>query len=271
MSTTTPPVQYRVTQLTSDYTCAYKAHNEPYVPDLMKTHHGDIMNSFANWQWMKMLAAHIKNYTENLNPDMKAWHTLMICWEKIQNYIKKLKDTYENVLQEAQMFIWYGKDIQITGTPDIQYLNDEIDLYCCEDIKTSTHSWYSWDEMWGLNMQTFFYPLFMMNYYGVDEVWFRYVVADKNTGKIKTEPPSQKDDNNKPINSRLNYVIRTRKECEAKLKEVMEDYIMPYVIFGTLQARRNKLCTFCQFKDTTCPLKSAFSVKSESIDDDDDL
>lgn len=265
---TKPPVQYRVTSLTSDYTCAFKAHNEEYIPNLLNTHHGDIMNSFANGKWTAMLAAHLRNYTENLNPDMKIAHTLAICGDKIQTYIKKLRDTYDEVLQEAQMFLNYWKDIQITWTPDIQYFNDEIDLYCCEDIKTSTHTWYSWDEMRDLNMQTYIYPLFMMNYYGVNEVWFRYVVADKNTGKIKTEPKSQKDSNNKAINSRENYVIRTRSECEAKLKEVMEDYVLPYVIFGELKARRNKLCNFCQFKDTICPLKKVFNVSSQDIDDD---
>lgn len=68
------------------------------------------------------------------------------------------------------MFIYYNRDIIVTGTPDIQYKNDELDLWCVEDLKCSTHSWYSGNEMRDFNMQTYVYPLFVMNYQGVDEV-----------------------------------------------------------------------------------------------------
>lgn len=69
--------------------------------------------------------------------------------------------------------------------------------------------------------------------------------------------------------SREDYVIRTRAACEEKLKEVMEDHVFPYHMFDILQARRNKLCLFCQFKDTTCPLRKTAAVVTSTVVDDD--
>lgn len=258
------PRIWRVTELTSIYTCAYKWKNEPYVPDLSKTRHWDLMNAYINWKWKKLLGRLIDQYIEDINKDIKMWHTLKIWWDKIQQYRDMVWELYDEVLHEAALAMKYDSEHTITWVPDLHYYNHVIDLLCIEDLKTSTHSWYTWEEMFTLNLQTYLYPLMAMVAYEkiypwLNECWFRYVVVDKNSGKIKTEPPSQKDDEGKSIQSKSNYIIRTRKECEDKLKEVMEDYIVPYLLFWDTPARKNKLCTFCSFRDTTCPLKATFS------------
>jgi hypothetical protein len=61
-------------------------------------------------------------------------------------------------------------------------------------------------------------------------VEFSYCIADKNTSKIKKESK-----------------IRTREECQSKIKEVMEAYITAGII-EEYPAKENKLCMFCSLK-----------------------
>jgi hypothetical protein len=253
---------YRVTTLSAIYTCWYKTKNEPYEPDIKKTYHWDILNVYANGKW-KAIKKFVAHWQKHIEPDIVLGQKLEMVGQKAHDYIQKQWDTRDDIMQEAQMFLYYWPNkIEITGTPDLHYFNQDLWLWVCEDLKCSTHSYYTWDDMREYNLQTRIYPLFIMNYQWVDEVWFRYIVADKKTGKLKSEPSGDGK-------TRDSYVIRTREQCELKLQEVMDDYVLPYMHLDVVQARRNKLCNFCKFKDTTCPLKRVMSVVSKQAEADD--
>lgn len=78
--------------------------------------------------------------------------------------------------------------------------------------------------MWDLNLQTFLYPLMLMNRFEEDIARFTYLVGDTKSGKLKMETR-----------------IRTREECENKLTEAMNLY-REAQLFDERPTRRNKLC-----------------------------
>jgi len=77
------------------------------------------------------------------------------------------------------MYYKYDDNFWIEGVPDVYTIHApdeegiEIDNY---DLKCSTWSWYTGDEMWDLNLQTYIYPLMLMTVYKKDRCRFTYVV-----------------------------------------------------------------------------------------------
>lgn len=183
---TAPPEVIRTTGLSSIYTCAYKAKNEPYQADPRNTYHGDLVNIAANSQGD--FDSFFKFYREHINGDIGLETTLKMCMQLARDYITKLKGKYTEVFQESKMYYRYNDSLWIDGTPDIHYYNHEKDMWIVEDLKTSTFSYYEGDDMWNFNMQTYVYPLMVMKRNNVDKCGFRYVVLDKKKGAIKVEP-----------------------------------------------------------------------------------
>ena len=234
----------RTTLLSSFNTCGYKFANDVYDPNPSKTYHWDMFNI---WATSRGDYTPLLNYfVENINSDLKFKLNLETLMSKSRKFIDSLLDAklddgsdYKNqVFQEAKMYLKYDNDLWIEWVPDVYTLHQpdqegiEIDNY---DLKCSTWSWYTGDEMWDLNLQTYIYPLMLMNVYKKDRVRFSYFIWDKWNWRVKLE-------------SR----IRTKEECEAKLNQVVSE-LRQSRLFGNFEAKKNKLCNFCELK-WQCPL-----------------
>lgn len=249
----------RTTGLTASYTCPYKAHNDVYQADPKNTYHWDMFNigvtsTNANFEPL------IRYYSQNINPDFKMANALKELMEKIKVFIKIRKADWEKnwtqIFQECKMYHRYNQEIWIEWIPDIFEIYKQPDEdWCiahCYDLKCSTHTWYSWDDMWNLNLQTYLYPLMIMNVWGLDKCKFTYIVWDKWNAKLKRES-----------------VVRTLAECNAKVTEAIEDYIKNKML-DDYPARENKLCMFCGFGkkwDWSCPLLKAKQPKIVKTED----
>lgn len=251
----------RTTGITASYTCPYKAHNDVYQADPKNTYHWDLFNvgvtsTNANFEPL------LKYYAKHFNPDFKLNQCLKDLMEKAKIFIKIKRWEAEQkgveVYQECKMYYKYSNDIIVEWVPDIyEVFKDNPDEDGCKahcyDLKCSTHSWYSWDEMWNLNLQTYIYPLMIMDVYELDKCKFTYIVWDKWNGKLKKETK-----------------IRTFAECVEKTREAVEDYLKNKML-DDYPARENKLCMFCNFGkkgDWTCPLIKARQpkiVKTEEL------
>lgn len=269
-------IDVRTTMLTSVYTCAYKTQNSPYEVNPANTFHGDLLNLAAtsnlqseetNYQLFRDAIKEWKRIIKT-NATMKDMEVLLKLMITANKDVHELRQKYSMVVQEQKMYILYKESenmkIYVNGTSDLAYYCDEIGMWAVEDLKCSTHSYYSWEDMWLYNMQTFFYPLMVMIKTKTTKCWFRYRIGDKNSGKFKFEPQATPWE---PL-SEKNFIIRTFAECSDKLREVMEEYYLPYENLWEAPARMQKLCHFCDFKNTTCPLKKHFNVVSVDVADD---
>ena len=257
----------RTTGITACYTCPYKAHNDVYQPDPKNTYHWDMFNigvTSRNANFTPLL----KHYANQINPDYKLNQTLRELMEKAKVFIKlREEEAYKNwteLYHECKIYYKHNNDIIIEWIPDIFEIYKEPDedwIYAhCYDLKCSTHSWYTGDDMWNLNLQTYIYPLMIMYIWG-KEYWiekfskckFTYIVWDKTNGKLKKES-----------------VIRTLPECVAKVNEAIQEYIQNKLM-DEYPAKENKLCAFCAFGakgDKTCPLiqaKKPKIIKTEEL------
>lgn len=256
----------RTTGITGFYTCPYKAKNEPYNPNPNNTYHGDLLNigvTSTNADFEPLL----KYYANNINPDYKSNIVLKELMEKVKEWIRrervKAVERWDQLYQETKLYYRFNREVWIEWQPDVFVIHKEPDEDLvqahCYDLKCSTHSRYSWDEMWDLNMQTYIYPMMIMQVFGFTECKFTYIVWDKKSGKLKQETK-----------------IRTLSECKKKIDEVMEDYLQNNLT-ENYPARENKLCAFCSFwakGDKTCPLIKARKpkiVKTEDIKIEEDL
>ena len=243
----------RTTGITAFYTCPYKAHNDVYQPDPKNTYHGDMFNI-----WVTSTNADfgplLQYYARQINPDYKLNQALKDLMEKIKMFIKLRKAEAEKnwtqIYQECKMYYRHNQEVWVEWVPDIFEIykepNEDWCIAHCYDLKCSTHSWYTWDDMWNLNLQTYIYPMMIMDVWGLDKCKFTYIVWDKWNGKLKKES-----------------VIRTLAECKNKVREAVDDYIHNKLM-DEYPARENKLCMFCSFGakgDKTCPLISARKTK----------
>lgn len=236
----------RVTGLTSFYTCAYKYKNEPYEPNPANTFHWDVVNISVNSKWS--VQKFIDFRSSNLQWSISLKYNLEIITWKATKLIDELYSKYTNVYQEAKMYWKRGEDLWLEWTPDVIYFN-EWETINVLDWKCSTHSWYSGDEMWDLNLQTYIYPFFVMKYFDTKEVIFSYVIFDKNTSKVKKESRT-----------------RTLEECEAKIKEAVDMYTEAQLV-EEWKPKENKLCMFCSLKKAgKCPLFGGRKV--EQVEED---
>jgi|GEM_PF-6490570 len=103
------------------------------------------------------------------------------CCTQVAEYVKDMKKNTEEFSQERKFVLKYNREYYIEGTPDIYY--KDADGWIVEDLKMSTHSRFEHEDSWIYNMQTYLYPLFVMEYYNVDECRFAYMVYDKGNGK----------------------------------------------------------------------------------------
>lgn len=238
----------RTTQLWSFWTCAYKAKNEPYVANPKNTYHWDLLNvgvTSTKGDFEPLL----NYYVENINPDLWFKMNLKLLMEKAGKFIDTEKAKDQSVFQETKLYLKRTEDVRIEWVPDVFTIHApdeewiEIDNY---DLKCSTRSWYTWDEMWDLNLQTYIYPLMLMNVYKKDKCRFSYVIWDKWNGKMKKE-----------------FRIRTKQECEAKIEEVMLMYSRANM-FEEYPTRKNKLCMFCSLKGK-CP---EYNIKISMVEDE---
>ena len=249
----------RTTGLTASYTCPYKAHNDVYQADPKNTYHWDMFNigvtsTNANFEPL------VRYYSQNINPDFKMATALKELMEKIKVFIKIRKadgeKNWTQIFQECKMYHRYNQELWIEWIPDIFEIYKKPDEdWCiahCYDLKCSTHTWYSWDDMWNLNLQTYIYPLMIMNVWGLDRCKFTYIVWDKWNAKLKRES-----------------VVRTLAECNAKVTEAIEDYLKNKML-DEYPARENKLCMCCGFGkkwDWSCPLIKAKQPKIVKTED----
>lgn len=225
----------RTTGLWSFWTCWFKYKNDEYKPDPKNTYHGDLLNIWVTWRgdYEPLL----QYYVDNINPDLGFKFNLWILMGKARKFIEQELAKDQWVYQEAKMYLKRDADLWIEGVPDVYTVHQadeewiEVDCY---DLKCSTWSWYTGDEMWDLNLQTYIYPLMIMNVYKKDVCRFSYLIGDKNNGKMKME-------------SR----IRTREECETLLKDVVSKYKEAQLL-EKYDTRKNKLCSFCSLK-SSCP------------------
>lgn len=249
----------RTTGITACYTCPYKAHNDVYQPNPKNTYHWDMFNT-----WVTSTNADfgplLQYYARQINPDYKLNQALKDLMDKIKMFIKLRKAEAEKngmqIYQECKMYYRHNQEIWVEWTPDIFEIYKEPDEdWCiahCYDLKCSTHTRYTWDDMWDLNLQTYIYPMMIMNVWGLDKCKFTYIVWDKWNGKLKKES-----------------VIRTLAECKNKVNEAIDDYIHNKLM-DEYPARENKLCMFCPFGvkgDKTCPLITAKKTKIVKAED----
>lgn len=250
----------RTTGVTAFYTCPYKAHNDVYQPDPKNTYHWDMFNIWVtsrNADFGPLL----RYFAQNINPDYKMNQSLKDLMEKIKMFIKLREEeaykTGTQIFQECKMYYRHNQEIRVEWVPDIFEIYKEPDedwcLAHCYDLKCSTHTRYTWDDMWNLNLQTYIYPMMIMNVWGLKKCKFTYIVWDKWNGKLKKET-----------------VIRELAECVNKVREAIDDYIR-CKLMDDYPARENKLCLFCAFGvkgDKSCPLiswKAPKIIKTEDI------
>lgn len=226
----------RTTQLWSFWTCAYKSKNEPYSANPKNTYHWDLLNVWVTstkWDFGPLL----DYYVENINPDLWMKYNLAMLMDKAGKFINAEKEKDQSVFQETKLYLKRSEDVWIEWVPDVFTIHTpdeegiEIDNF---DLKCSTRSRYTWDEMRELNLQTYIYPLMLMNVYKKDKCRFSYVIWDKWNGKMKKVSK-----------------IRTKEECQEKVNLAMAMYEKANML-EVYPTRKNKLCSFCSLKGK-CP------------------
>jgi len=230
----------RVTSLGSVYACAFKYKNDTYDIDPAATFKGDIINAAATGSMG--VEEFIEYYTSHISEDLKLKIILRECSKAASLHIDGLKATYEKFAQERKFIIKFG-DMYIEGTPDIYYCMED-GKWMIEDIKMSTHSWFQHEDSWTYNLQTYIYPYFIMEYYGVDECSFQYCVFDKGNAKKKIIGPR----------------LRTRAECEQVIWEAIA-ILEEAELTGERPTRVQRTCFFCKLK----PICPAYNKKATDI------
>lgn len=232
----------RVTALSTYYACAYKFKNAAYEVDIRNTYKWDILNAAATSQ--APVDNIIDYYTKNISQDLKEAEVIKEVVPKVVEYIQECKDHYSFFAQERKFILPYNDEYYIEGTPDMYMCDDS--WWGVVDLKFSTHSWFEHDESWSYNLQTYIYPLMVMEYYNVESCYFQYQVYDKNNGRWKKIWPK----------------MRTREECREIVRYVMEKYIESEFT-GEYNANKNRYCWFCPLKkDWSCPLWQKPSVET---------
>lgn len=233
----------RVTTLSSFYTCAYKYKYDKSDIKVSDTYKWDILNAAAGSDYS--VKPFIEYYKNNINPDLKLSVILQDCCDGVARYVREKKeDNPDLFVQERKFVIKYNDDYYIEWTPDLYYQNSEWQFFV-EDLKMSTHDWYEHEDSRTYNMQTYIYPLMVMIYYGIDTCSFGYYVFDKKNGKWRLIGPR----------------MRTREECETKLKEVMDMYIESEFT-ETYSPNKQRACWFCKLKEV-CPARNKSKITIE--------
>ena len=256
-------ISVRVTELTWFVTCAYKQQYDKSEFNVLNTYHWDLLNVWLTSQWD--FEPFWEWYAEHFVWDIKQKEASLRNTYQINLFKQSIWMFLQNVYHEAKVHYPYGEDYLVTGTPDVaavpQAMNEKeylwaedffektgVDIWPIEDlwryvfVFDGKHSklgqyYYTNDkekdmEKRNFNMQTYLYPLFLMDMWRLswdhrDLATFTYLVHDKVTGKYRYES-----------------VLRTYDECKNKLDEVMSAFIESKTL-EEYPANTNKNCYFC--------------------------
>ena len=95
--------------------------------------------------------------------------------------IIEIRKNNKQVYQEGMMYYKYSEDVYVAGTPDVAFYDEAMKIWRVVDWKFSTHSWYGNEDVTKTDMQKVIYPLMIMDYMEVKEVYFEFRCYDKKT------------------------------------------------------------------------------------------
>lgn len=238
-------INLHVTQLTRLMMCAYERKYEST----------DYLDPSITYPWdMLNIAVLSKSdpkpfldyYIKHMNGDFKLAQVSKKVFSDAKELISLTNETYDIVYQEAKMVYKYNDDINIVGSPDLQFYDKKIDERFMRDLKFSKHSYYGKKEIWEYDAQPYIYPLMMMEYHNIEKeevnAWFR--CFDKNTWNMK--------EFDKPV---------TKKECLEYLDTVMGIYIE----WMEMDIWESPVCHSFSHKRWWCPSKRWWVSEVEEI------
>lgn len=252
-------MQIRVTSLTAFNACAYSTkagYTEAKVED---TYKGDMLNIAALSPLNAPMGHYLRRYAHNIDSDITNINKIKKILIDAKKYVQfDLHTLYNSIpresneewfylYQEAKLYYKYVVNEQqhrITWQPDIVYCDPQTNKRYIEDLKLSTHSRYSNEDMLQYDCQRMVYPFMFMEYFkelNIKEMTFRFQVWDKNNTKRKV----------------CGEKVVTYEEAKAFTIDVVDRYLQSVETWVYLP-NKNPKCFFCEFKaNQTCPLWKA--------------
>ena len=246
--------QLHATALGTFNTCPYKYKNDKWDIDASKTFPGDILNVAMVSRWGTQ--PFLDYFTKYFEGDFKLCQMLKKIYESARSYVDMLIEQHPLNYQETKFYYRVNPDLILVGTPDFFFYDKDEEIWTIIDWKTSANfNWYKGNDIWNESFQPYIYALFIMEYFKVDKVKFKFEVFSKTNGEqMWFERPEE-----------LGWSIFYKED----VYKAVHDKVTEFEECQLIDVRPSKSCRFCNFcncRKTDCPLyNKVIEEKSEEL------